>query len=219
MSAFLGPIHHWLFKKIVLFEDLEKNIVVVISNKYNKERVEGIIRRLQQQYGALIPEKPLEELIDTNNIHGWLQNKISIAETRQAATIKEFIDVFGNEVLKVIEDIYEEQGKFIGKEVASTGKINNAIDLYQELNNYLLEGMPCDNVNNVIFSSNQEVKWQITQCLHKPYWDHVGMDSDIMYHLRSIWVKAFVENTHPSYTYTINRDSSNEISLHNIFMK
>ncbi|NLM03460.1 MAG: hypothetical protein GX214_00345 [Clostridiales bacterium] len=215
MSAFLGPIHHWLFRKINLFETLEKNIVTAISEKYDEDKTIEITKNTQREYEEFIPEKPLEELIDESNIHGWLQNKISIAELRQAATIKEIINTFGNEAISIIKDIYKEQATSIGKEVANSGKATNAIELYQELNNYLLEGMPCDNVNNVISSSPEELKWQITQCLHKPYWDHVGMNSDTMYDLRHVWIKSFVENANSDYTHST--DNENGISQHSIF--
>ena len=217
MSAFLGPIHHWLFKKIVLFEDLEKKVVSSISNEYDKEKVKEITTRLQNQYGDFIPPQPLEDLIDTDNIHGWLQNKISIAEIRQAATIRELIDVFGMDIIAKIKDVYKEQGMALGKELSSNGSISNAMDLYKELNNFLLEGMPCDNVNNVVSSSDEEVKWQITQCLHKPYWDKVDMDANIMYNLRFTWVQNFIENANPNYTYNV--DLVNNIPLHSIFLK
>ena len=217
MSAFLGPIHHWLFKKIVLFEDLEKNIVSSISNEYDKKKVKEITTRLQDQYGDFIPQQPLEELIDTDNIHGWLQSKISIAEIRQAATIREFIDVFGMDIVAKIKDVYKEQGMALGKELASNGSISNAMDLYKELNNFLLEGMPCDNVNNVVSSSDEEVKWQITQCLHRPYWDQVDMNANIMYNLRFTWIQNFIENANPNYTYDV--DLVNNMPLHSIFLK
>ena len=49
MSRFLGPVHHWLYNKICLHEDLEKNIVSGFNERY-----------------------------DTDNIHGWLQSKIKV---------------------------------------------------------------------------------------------------------------------------------------------
>ena len=87
MSAFLGPIHHWLFNKITLFEDLEKDTNRSVAAKYGDQAL-TIQNEAEEKYGACIPELPLENLIDTNNIHGWLQNRISIAEKRQAETLK-----------------------------------------------------------------------------------------------------------------------------------
>lgn len=59
MSAFLGPIHHWLFRKINLFETLEKNIVTAISEKYDEDKTIEITKNTQREYEEFIPEKPL----------------------------------------------------------------------------------------------------------------------------------------------------------------
>lgn len=219
MSAFLGPIHHWLFKKIVLFEELEKNIITNLSLRYGEASMKEIKADVEKQFGAFLPEKPLEMLIDTNNIHGWLQNRIAIAETRHAAMIKRALDSFSDEALEIVEKAYVKQGQEIGTELANTKVVSTAPELYQELNNYLLEGMPCDHVNNIISSAEDVIQWQITHCLHKSYWSRVGMNIDIMYNLRFHWVKAFVEQTNNHYTYIVDRQGPDEASLHNIILK
>ena len=71
MSLFLGKIHYWLFNKIVWFEDLEEEII----NLAKKEGldVEVLSTEINNRYGEKLPKLPLEEMIDTSNIHGWLQ--------------------------------------------------------------------------------------------------------------------------------------------------
>jgi len=200
MSAFLGPIHHWLFNKITLFESLEENINKDVIAKHGDKALE-ITEQMKKKYGEFIPKQPLENLIDTNNIHGWLQNKISIAETRQAATLKAFIDNLGAEVITILEKNYTQQGSEVGTIASQETDTSDAPSLYKALNNYLLEGMPCDNVNSVIMSEPQLLEWNAFGCLHKPYWDTVGMDSETMYNLRFSWIKAFVEKANSKYTY------------------
>lgn len=82
MSLFLGKIHYWLFNKIVWFEDLEEEII----NLAKKEGldVEVLSTEINNRYGEKLPKLPLEEMIDTSNIHGWLQDKIHSAEYRLA---------------------------------------------------------------------------------------------------------------------------------------
>lgn len=200
MSAFLGPIHHWLFNKIVLFENLEESINKDFIAKYGDKAL-SITKETEEKYGKFIPNEPLENLIDTDNIHGWLQNRISIAETRQAATLKSFIDNFGSETVELLEKNYANQGSEVGNKAAGEVDISTAPALYKALNNYLLEGMPCDNVNSVMVSEPDLLQWNTFGCLHKPYWDNVGADSKIMYKLRSTWIKAFIENANSKYTY------------------
>ncbi|MBM7616076.1 hypothetical protein [Alkaliphilus hydrothermalis] len=218
MSAFLGPIHHWLFNKIRLFEDLEVSIVNHVAEKYG-EKAKEISNTMETEYGSFIPQQPLENLIDTNNIHGWLQNRIQIAETRQAATLKSFIDKYGNAVVSIVEPLFIAQGGKSGEELKEQAGLLTAPDLYKALNNYLLDGMPCDHVNNVVTSEADHLQWRTTRCLHQPYWLQSGMDSTIMYQLRSNWIKAFVENANPSFTYTVEGKGGNEGLLHNIITK
>ncbi|AOY76181.1 hypothetical protein [Clostridium formicaceticum] len=219
MSAFLGPIHHWLFKKIVLFEELEKNILTALSGEDSKKFIDQLSNTLQEKYGHFIPQKPLEALIDTDNIHGWLQKQISIVETRHAAVIKALSDEFGKEALKTIKNVYREQGKQLGLEVSKLAKPSDATSLYKELNNYLLEGMPCDNANNILDAQEKEVQWQITNCLHKPYWEHVSMDTSIMYDLRFTWIQSFIEHANPNYTYIVDGGNPSQAPIHRIVLK
>lgn len=216
MSAFLGPIHHWLFNKITLFENLEKNINNEVISKY-EDKAQNITNEINSKYEEFIPDEPLENLIDTQNIHGWLQNRISIAETRHAETIKTFMDNFGNEVIDIIEKSYIQQGSQIGIKSSKEVNVSDAPSLYEALNNYLLEGMPCDNVNSVMTSQEQLLKWNTFSCLHKPYWDKVNANSEIMYKLRFGWIKSFVENANPNYTYKNSVNSQGFI--HQILQK
>ena len=83
MSAFLGPIHYWLYNKIQLQEELIREIVsfgeesswkVFSDKKLAEETVNKELR-------------PLNELIDVMNIHGWLQERIQDAESRYALLV------------------------------------------------------------------------------------------------------------------------------------
>lgn len=200
MSAFLGPVHHWLFNKIVLFENLEESINNDAIANYGDEALK-IAQATKEQYGEFIPKLPLENLIDTDNIHGWLQGKISVAEKRQSATLKGFIDSFGQDMIQLIEKNYIHQGTEVGKIAARDGDVSNAPAIHRQLNNYMLEGMPCDNVNSITVSESEFLEWNASSCLHKPYWDIVGANAEIMYKLRFAWIKAFVEGANNTFTY------------------
>ena len=71
MSAFLGPIHYWLYNKIQLQEELIQDIATygeksgwpIFSEKHLEEKT--VNKEL----------RPLNELIDVMNIHGWLQER------------------------------------------------------------------------------------------------------------------------------------------------
>ena len=83
MSLFLGKIHFWLFNKVLWFEGLEDEIIKLAQEE--GLNVEALSAEINAKYGQKTENKNLEEIIDTSNIHGWLQNKIHSAEGRMAA--------------------------------------------------------------------------------------------------------------------------------------
>ena len=83
MSLFLGKVHYWLFNKIVWFEGLETEVINLAQSE--NLNIDVLSKEINQKYGEKLPNKPLEDMIDTGNIHGWLQEKISAAEGRMAA--------------------------------------------------------------------------------------------------------------------------------------
>lgn len=61
MSAFLGPIHFWLYNKITLQEGLIREIADLAQQNGWMGDTSNYINT---------ETRPLEELIDTGNIHG-----------------------------------------------------------------------------------------------------------------------------------------------------
>jgi len=207
MSKFLAPIHTWLFNKIKLYEELELNLVRTYTEKYGKE-VKNVYIQIEDKFGYPVEDKPLEDLIDVSNIHGWLQNKISIAETRQAALITELHTIYGEEVKNIAMNLYSEQGSKCGKDAEQKYEVNNAPQIYQALNNYILEGMPCDKANVITENSEDKVEWKNEMCLHRGYWESVQGNIVLFYELRDAWIKSFVENANSNFTYSANRNKA-----------
>ena len=198
MSLFLGKIHYWLFNKIVWFEDLEEEII-----KLAKEEgldVDNLSKEINSIYGERLPKVPLEEMIDTSNIHGWLQDKIHRAEYRLATWTVKLIEKEGSK--EKLEELYKKQGIKAGKEALEEGKnLNNAIDIFNAMNDYILDGMPCDRVNEVIEKEENKVLWKRMLCVHKDIWDKVGGDVELFYELRNLWVESFVKEVNSKYKY------------------
>lgn len=203
MSRFLGPIHHWLFNKIKLHEELEVELIHAFTSKYGGE-IDTIVEQAVNKYGTLLPDAPLDQLIDTDNIHGWLQSRISIAETRQAAILTSVFHNHGQEAIDIAMGLYKQQGIQSGADAQSKGQVESGPGIYKALNNYILDGMPCDNVNNVTTAEPNHVEWKNVQCLHKGYWEAVGADVKVFYQLRAKWTKSFVENANEAFTYTVS---------------
>ncbi|WP_432402701.1 hypothetical protein [Wukongibacter sp. M2B1] len=217
MSRFLGPIHHWLFDKIKLYESLEFDIIDNIEKKLSISLSE-ITDKLKIKIGPPIGDKSLEELIDTNNIHGWLQDKITISETRQAALITFIVNKYGNEGIDIIKECYRNQAIASGQDARSKYDLGSAPLIYKALNNYILDGMPCDNVNSITLNEYNKLGWRVTNCIHKNYWLNVNGDLDTLYELRRIWISNFVSSANPSFTYNFISESmdGNRLLIHQI---
>lgn len=209
MSLFLGKIHYWLFNKIVWFEGLEAEIIEVA--KESGLDIENISKEINEKYGEKLPEKPLEEMIDTSNIHGWLQGKINSAEGRTAAWTARIINNDVNGINK-IEKVYIAQGVKAAQEVKATGKVLvSAEEIFNSMNDYILDGMPCDRVNEVIYSSEEIIKWTKRICVHKDIWNAENIDVKYFYDFRNLWIKAFVSELNKDFEYVQIDDGINVI--------
>lgn len=211
MSLFLGKIHYWLFNKIVWFEDLETEII-----KLAKEEgldVDVLSKEINNKYGEKLPKLPLEEMIDTSNIHGWLQDRIHSAEYRLATwTVKITEKEEGKEKL---EDLYKNQGIKAAKEAIELGKsLNDAVDIFNAMNDYILDGMPCDRVNDVISQDENKVLWKRRICVHKEIWDAVNGNINLFYELRDLWIRSFVKEVNHNYNYVFL--GNNEYSIERV---
>ncbi|WP_252231964.1 hypothetical protein [Clostridium sp. ZBS15] len=199
MSLFLGKIHFWLFNKILWFEGLENEIIDVAKSQGLD--ISKLQREIEGKYGDKLPNKPLDEIIDTSNIHGWLQEKIHSSEGRVAAWTTIIIDN-NIEAKTKLEQLYINQGIMAAKEVKEEGFIlDSAEDIFNKVNDYILDGMPCDRVNEIINSNENFVEWTRRSCVHKEIWDKENGDVDYFYFLRSLWIKDFVNEINPEFEY------------------
>ena len=202
MSLFLGKIHYWLFNKILWFEKLEEEIIKLAKSE-NLD-IEKLRLEIEGKYGTKLPNKPLEELIDTSNIHGWLQGQIHSAERRMAAWTKILIEADKDNYNK-LKQVYSAQGIVAAKEIKSEGKVpSTPEEIFNCMNDYILDGMPCDRVNEIVISEENSIGWQQRICVHKDIWQEVGCDVDYFYSLRNVWIASFVSELNDKFEYIID---------------
>lgn len=208
MSKFLAPIHFWLFNKVKIQENLEREIESAFASKYGSE-VENIVQSNIDKYGDRLKSDQLDEIIDESNIHGWLQHNISIAETRQAAILGDLFEKFGDEAFELSKDVFRKNASKYGLKAREDGPVKTPEDVYKTINNYVLDGMPCDSAGSVTESTDKKLVSKQENCLHINYWKQAGVDPEKMYALREEWIKAFVESLDSDFTYSVSRDQSN----------
>ena len=176
MSAFLGPIHFWLYNKIQFQENLIDELVAYVTAKGWSDKVD--------QYVSTDRRK-LDEVIDEANIHGWLQSRIHDAEGRYAALV---LDAAGDDAEKF--DALKEAARDFG---AKQGlQAATAPEAFHRLDDLLLDGMPCDQVNRVRESDDARIAWDRTMDLHSEFWQGHG---DRYYALRHALVDGLLSAT------------------------
>jgi len=204
MSLYLGKVHYWLFNKILWFEGLENEIITLAKNEGLD--IDKLCKNINDKYGEKTKDIPLEEMIDTSNIHGWLQGKISSAEGRMAAWTTAVLNN-NSEVTLKMENIYTQQGIKAAQEVKEKGiEIETAVDIFNSINDYILDGMPCDRVNEVVTSEENIVEWNRRICVHEHIWNKEQGNVDYFYKLRSLWIKAFVSEINSNFEYIERED-------------
>lgn len=183
MSAFLGPIHYWLYGKVELQQKLVEEIISLGECK----GIKNLETELNNTYGTF-DSRPLEEIIDESNIHGWLQDKVSRVEYKLAKAVTDLLA--SNEVtIEELENIFYKHGEHIGEALAREEGLT-VPRVYKAISDSLLDGMPCDHAMQLIDQEEDQVVWKRIICVHERYWDEVAGDIKNYYELRSAWLKG-----------------------------
>jgi hypothetical protein len=184
MSAFLGPIHYWLYHKIQLQQDIVDELYI-IGNHYGL----SLEAECNSTYGVFV-NKPLEEIIDLSNIHGWLQERVTQVEYKYAYSITRLLKQ-NPSLIEELRSLMYRKGSELGSSEASGQP--NATRLFQIISDNLLDGMPCDHANRLTSQSEDEVIWTRNLCVHTNYWNEVSGDISIYYELREAWIEGLAE--------------------------
>lgn len=185
MSAFLGPIHSWLFGKIKFQDDLTKVIRNTILEQSNDKT---LFAQLDKRYGTL-EEGELADIIDAGNIHGWLQQRIALVENRLAYVVTIATEAHPEKIDAIKKAAYE-----FGK-THSTQTGIRVKEAYEYLEELLLNGMPCDRVNSVIDETDNALTWVQTTDIHKQYWDMIQGNMEYYYAIRECLIAGILENS------------------------
>lgn len=184
MSAFLGPIHTWLYGKIRLQENMVSQILTL-----GKEELPELSNEIDSLYGKL-PEGEISDIIDQSNIHGWLQEQVTKVEYRLAYSVKKMIAVDKDNLYQIQKVFFH-----IGNQWAKKEKLDTAGAFYKNLTDSLLDGMPCDHAYLVVSQDEDQVVFKRNACVHKKYWDEVGVDISVYYLLRAEFIQGLLTDS------------------------
>jgi hypothetical protein len=203
MSLVLGPVHHWMYKKIQTTEARESFIVNAFKEKYGQSADE-ILNNVYEKYPPSNPDTPLEELLEGVAIHQGIQELIIKAETREGATIAAFCEKHGDEAkelaIKAAHDCGVECGKAAAQENSEIGC--TASRAFELLSGSFCDGMPCDRGAQVTDESDACTTWDHTDCVHESYWKDAGASFETMCELITSWIAGFGEGVNPQIKHT-----------------
>ena len=221
MSAFLGHIHYWLYKKIQLLAERE-NLVLEKTRSVIDDLADELHEMSVDTYGSPIdPATPLEDIIDHGNIHGWLQGQITTASVREAAFIKDLLDTNtgdeGVQVIAQILDAFATQGTACGTVGKDSLQGETAGDIYNALQNFYVNGMPCDGGDQVVADGDDKYQWVGDHRLQSGYWRTAGVDPQFMSLAYQTWFEFFVKAI--SYKFEFVATEENGTRLYSIQAK
>lgn len=197
MSAFLGPIHYWLYKQIKIVEQREEKLVSEFSSKYSAEKVDDLIYPYRVKYGELKEDKDLTELVAGKDIHSWLEAAVDSAQSREAAVIAALFDEYSD--LELLEKVFSEQAV----ELAEKAKIRDdqekfeLEELFEIINEHFVERMPCDRLSGAV-KEEAKIIWKHKSQLHQEFWQKTKVELDLMHKLYAEWLSVFTEELNPA---------------------
>lgn len=140
----LAAIHYQMDGKIRWQDQINQEI----SEKFLNRPIRGLDKR------------PLEEIIDGTNIHGFLAQRIQEVEETLAQLVEEIADKGQFEDLLVF---MEDKGRNENLEAKPQA-------VFAHMTNHYLDGMPCDRVVELVSQEEDAWTWILREDVHGQYW-------------------------------------------------
>ncbi|MDF2485458.1 MAG: hypothetical protein K0R46_1626 [Herbinix sp.] len=186
MSAFLGPIHYWLYNKISLQQAIVDDLCQ-LGNQYGL----ALKAEADNLYGEFA-NKPLEEMIDQGNIHGWLQERVSQVEYKYAYVVTKLVNTIPDSLHTLKSTLYR-AGNDQAQALHQSATKPTAGEMFKLITDQLLDGMPCDHANRLFPQNDTDATWTRNLCVHTPYWTELDGDINLYYELREAWLMGFLK--------------------------
>lgn len=183
MSAFLAPIHYNVFNKI-------KNQENIIEDLINDFSDENLRKEVYEKYGK-VPSGDLEDIINLENIHGWLETEFTKTEKALSFVVKELLQNIELDELK--KWFYDRGSKF--------SNIDSPNDIFITFSTFYMDGMPCDRAISPLEFSEEKGSWQLNIDVHKKYWEDEGI---IYNELRNSWLEGLSNNNGFNFSFKNN---------------
>lgn len=182
MKEKLAPIHFMQHNRIKIQENLEIFLIDMFS-------LEDLDRDLTSLHGERTSDESLENQIDHDNIHGWLESHVIGNEKRLAGLARKIVETSDVEALTLA---YGEYGRRVGESLKGNIQFTNGQELYGYLNALLLDGMPCDKISVLVESDQSHLIWHNVRDIHGSYFEEQGLQGNLFYILRQAFMRSFL---------------------------
>ena len=196
MKEKLAPIHFIQHNRIRIQENLEEFLIDLYS-------LQDLDQESTELHGERSAAVPLQNQIDHDNIHGWLESHLIANEKRMAILVKEITEKKGEESLK---NAYAEFGQMLGASLKENIQFHSGQELYGYISSIVLDGMPCDKINVLIESGDHHITWHNVRDIHGKYFEDVGLRGSYFYDLRESFLTGFLKSV-GDLSFVMNRTS------------
>ncbi len=177
MSRFLGPIHYMMFNKIKFQEEINRTILD-IGKDNGYDYIADELNKL-----GILEDGELENIVDTENIHGWLQNRVELVEKRFALANSLLL----KEDKKLKDNILKTMFK-----LGESENLNIAIEeAFNIIISKFLDGMPCDRGVNLVENNENSIKFIINKDFHRKYWENLECEN-LYWELRNEYIRGLL---------------------------
>lgn len=177
MSLVLAPIHDVMYDKILRQDKMTETLLSFAEGK-------GWSNRLRKEVDDQAPaaaKAPLEEIIDANNIHAWLDHHVKVSEDRFSKVVNGLLAEEPECLLNLTQSLFE-----LGRE-EQIPEFKLTTEAQEWLFSKLLDGMPCDRAIQVLETNERKVEWEVLQCPHAAFWTN---GTENYYILREAWISG-----------------------------
>lgn len=182
MKEKLAPIHFVQHNRIRIQENLEAFLIDMFG-------LEAADAQSVDIYGPRTSEEALETQIDHDHIHGWLESHLVANEKRLSRLAKEIIDSHDENALLLA---HAEYGIRLAESLREKIQFSNGEQLYGYLNAVMLDGMPCDKINEMVEAGERHLVWKSRKDLHSRYYVEQNLPESLYPSLRRSFLESFL---------------------------
>ncbi|MBO1263900.1 hypothetical protein J3A84_02430 [Proteiniclasticum sp. SCR006] len=189
MKEKLAPIHFVQHNRIKIQENLETFLIDLFG-------LQDVDAHLIDIHGPRTSEEALEIQIDHDDIHGWLESHLVANEKRLSMLSREILKSHDEPALLLA---HAEYGKRLAESLKEKIQFSNGEQLYGYLNTVMLDGMPCDKINEMVEAGERHLVWKSRRDLHSRYYEEQNLPEGLYPNLRRSFLASFLTSLDVSF--------------------